>query len=265
MSNKKVKNEFLLSTDSLPSYGLDLIFEVCKEAGYDGIDLALWKSFDAWNTSYVKKLVKKHEVPVRIIQVSNSPTHKEMNQAIALCEATWADTVTLNAPTFFNMKAYRFLLDNLSKYKEENPKIKFSIINPEDASFFALPIPKYRFGNIVEIIKKHSSYLALDIANIDADAFEDDFMRKLPEFVPYVSVVYFADKTKLGKAHVLPGEWVLKLSGFLKRAKQASYERYFSTKVTLDKKDLSDTDKVVVMLKKARAYYKDFFEDIKID
>ena len=54
MANKKSK--LLLSSDTLWWYGLDLIFETAKTAKYDGIDLAIWKNFDSWNTEYVKKL-----------------------------------------------------------------------------------------------------------------------------------------------------------------------------------------------------------------
>ena len=50
---------FLLSSDTLTGYGLDLIFDVAKQNGFDGIDLAIWKNFDSWNIEYVKKLVDK--------------------------------------------------------------------------------------------------------------------------------------------------------------------------------------------------------------
>jgi hypothetical protein len=147
----------------------------------------------------VKKLVTKHGVPVKVVQTSENVNLKEMNKAIDICEAVGADTIAINPPKIFNIKSYTYLSDNLKKLRDNYPHIKFSIINPEDASLFALPIPKYRYANIVEIIKKHGSYLGLDIANLDANAFEDDFMRKIAQFVPYTSVIYFSDKTKLGK------------------------------------------------------------------
>jgi hypothetical protein len=37
----------------------------------------------------------------------------------------------------------------------------------------------------------------LDIANIDENAFENEFIRKLPNFTPHMSVIYFSDKTKV--------------------------------------------------------------------
>ena len=88
-------------------------------------------------------------------------------------------------------------------------------------------------------------------------------MRKVAQFVPYISVLYFSDKTKLGKAHVLPGDGVLKLPAFLKKLKAAGYDRYFSTKLVIDKKDLADGDKTTTILKQARDYLKKHFEDIK--
>jgi len=87
-------------------------------------------------------------------------------------------------------------------------------------------------------------------------------MRKLPQFVPYMSVVYFSDKTKLGKSHVLPGDGVLKLKSFLKKLKTAHYDNYFSVKLDLDKKDLSDNEKVLTILSQAREFLKKFYEEV---
>lgn len=169
----------------------------------------------------MKKLVKKHDLPIKVIQVSDRVNTKEMNQALDLAVAIGADTIAINAPSIFNYKTFNFIIESLPSLRDEYKDIKFTVINPEDASLFALPIPKYRFSNIVEIIKKYGCFLGLDVAHVDADALEDDLMRKLQQFVPYISVVYFADKSKLGKSHVLPGDGVLKLSSFLKKLRDA--------------------------------------------
>lgn len=257
--------KFLMSSDSFSNCGLDLIFELTKEAGFDGIDLAIWKNFDARNVDYVKKLSKKHDLPIKVVQVSENVNQKELNKALDICEATGADTIAINAPKFFNIKSFNFLEDNLENYKKDNKHIHFSIINPEDSSVFALPIPKYRFTNIVEIIKKYGCYLGLDIANFDADVLENDFTRKLSSFLPYISVLYFSDKNRVGDGHLLPWEGTLKLESFLKKVKQIGFNRYFSSKVTINKTDLADYEKLAVILKKIRNYYKEKFEDLIID
>lgn len=265
MEATNTKSEILLSTDSLGGYGLDLVFEVAKETGYDGIDLALWKNFDARNVEYLKKLATKHELPVKVVQISSSINAKEMNQALDICATLGVKVITINAPTFFDLKAYNFIVDNMAEYRKQNPEIKFSIINPEQSNIFALPVPKFRFTNIVEIIKNFSCHLGLDIVNLDETALETEFLRKLSNFVPHISVMYFSDKTKLGEGHVIPGEGVLKLPTILKRFKQNKYNGYISLKLDIDKKDLADTEKVTLILKKCRTYLQENYEEIDID
>jgi len=146
---------FLISTDSFSNAGLDMVFDMSKQAGFDGIDLAIWKNYDARNVDYVKKISQAHNMPVKVIQVSDGVNEKELNKALDLCEATGADTIAINAPAMLDVKTFEFLRSNLDTYKKENKHIHFALINPEDSNLFALPIPKYHFTNIVEIIKKY--------------------------------------------------------------------------------------------------------------
>jgi len=257
------KRNLLLSTDTLWWCGLDLIFDAAVSAGFDGIDLAIRKNFDARNVSYVKKLVRKHNLPIRVIQTSPKLNKKEIEKALDLCEALNVDTININAPKFFDYKSYAFIKDNLESYKKANPDIHFSIINPNDSSFFAIPIPKYRFNNIVEIIKRYWCDLWLDISNMDEDVFEDDFMRKLSDFVPYVSTIYLSDRTKDGKPHAMPGAWVLKIPTFLKKIKSCKFNRFFSVRFDIKKTDLVDEDKISLLLKKTVDYFKEYYVDIE--
>jgi sugar phosphate isomerase/epimerase len=86
MKKYSFKNKVLLSTDSLNGFGLDLIFSVAKQAGCDGIDLALRKNFDAWHDDYVKKLCDEYDLPIYIVQTSPKVNAKELNQAILICQ-----------------------------------------------------------------------------------------------------------------------------------------------------------------------------------
>jgi sugar phosphate isomerase/epimerase len=77
--------------------------------------------------------------------------------------------------------------------------------------------------------------LGFDIAGLDEDSLEDDFMRRLDDFIPYISTVYLSDKNKEGKSHLLPGDGVLKLPTLLKKLKKNNYNRYFSLKIDIVK------------------------------
>ncbi len=258
------KANFLLSSDTLWGYWLDLIFQMAKKFDFDWIDLALRKNFDAWSITYVKDLINKYEIPIKVIQVSDKVNSKEMNQALDLAREIWADVISINAPAILDIKTYKFINNNLPALRKHNRWIKFCIINPSKSSFFALPIPKYYFTNIVEIIKKYKSMLWLDVANIDEIVLETSLLRKITSFLPYISVVYLSDKTKTGKAHVWLWEWILKIPSLLKKFKQNEYFWYFSLKVEISKRDLSDLDKVEIILKKSRQYFRENYEDLNL-
>lgn len=248
-------NALLLSTDTLPNHWLDLIFSIAKSIGFDGIDLAMRKWFDARDEDYVQKLSIEHELPVYVVQTSAKLNQKELDKALDLCQATNADTICINAPKITDFKAYDFISGNLKTYKENNPDIHFTIINPKDSKLFALPIPEYRFSNIIDIVKKYDSYIGLDISNVDTDSFENEFTLKIDDYAPYISVIYLSDKTKNWKWHLIPGEWNLDLIQFLKKLKKSWYSRPISIKVDLKPTELANKDRLRKQLKKVKAFY----------
>ena len=252
-------NPLLLSTDTLPNYWLDLIFSIAKSTWFDGIDLAMWKWFDAWDEEYVQKLSLDHKMPVYIIQTSAKLNQKELDKALDLCAATNADTICINAPKITDFKAYDFVADNLKSYKDSNPDIHFTILNPKDSKLFALPIPEYRFSNIIDIVKKYDAYVGLDISNIDMDSFENEFTRKIDDYAPYISVIYLSDKTKDWKWHLVPGDGMLDLRTFLKRLKKSGYSRPISVKLDFKPTELANKEKLRKQLKKVRTYYDKYF------
>lgn len=253
------KNALLLSTDTLPSYGLDLIFSIAKSVWFDWIDLAMRKWYDAHDEEYVQQLALKHDLPVYIIQTSSNLNQWEMEKALDLCASTNADTICINAPKITNFRAYDFITDNLKLYKENNPDINFTILNPENSKLFALPIPEYRFNNLIDIVKKYDAYIWLDISNMDSDSFENEFTRKVEDYAPYISVVYLSDKSKDGKNHLVPGEWSLDIQSFLKKLKKGWYERPISVKLKLKDKELEDKERLKKQLKKVKKYYEKYF------
>ncbi len=252
----------LLSTDTLPNYWLDLIFSIAKSAWFDGIDLAMRKWFDAWDEEYVQKLSMDHKLPVYIIQTSAKLNQKELDKALDLCQATNADTICVNAPKITDFKAYDFIAGNLKNYKDSNPDIHFTILNPKDSKLFALPIPEYRFSNIIDIVKKYDAYVWLDISNIDMDSFESEFTRKIDDYAPYISVIYLSDKSKDWKWHLVPGDWSLDLKTFLKRLKKSWYNRPISIKLDFKPTELGNKDKLKKLLKKVKTFYDRYFLEI---
>ena len=107
-----------------------------------------------------------------------------------------------------------------------------------------MPIPEYRFSNIIDIVKKYDCYIGLDIANIDIDSFENEFVRRAEDYAPYISVIYLSDKSKNGKTHLIPWEWTLDLKTFFRRLKKSGYARPMSIKLDLKPTELANKDKL---------------------
>lgn len=249
----------ILSTDSLPNYGLDRIFAITKEAWFDGIDLAMRKWFDARDQDYVQALSLTYDLPVLVVQTSAKLNQKEMDKALDICELTKASTICINPPKITDFKVYDFIADNLNSYQTKNPNLKFSIINPENSKLFALPIPEFRFANIIDIIKKYSAYIWLDVSHLDTEVLEEDLTRKIEDYIPYISVLYLSDKDKKGKMHLLPWDWDLDLQTFLKKLKKGWYSNPVSLKIDFRATDLANRDKILSQLIKTREFYAKYF------
>ena len=193
--------KFTLSSDTLSGYGLDLIFKIAQKIGFDAVELAIWKNYDARHPSYVKELVDEYKVPISTIQLSRNTNLKEMNQAVELARIVEATKIAINAPGIMNLKTYRFLSQHLPAYKVHNKQLKFSVINPEQVNYLGI-VPKFFFSNQAEIIKKYGLYLGLDIANMDEVALENQFLKKISLYIPYLSTVYLSDVSRSGQTHL---------------------------------------------------------------
>lgn len=168
----------------------------------------------------MKKLVENYKLPVKVIQTSKDLNVKEMNLALDLAGELGVDTITINPPGFFNIKSYKFVVDNLETYKKANPNIKFSIINPERGTIL-LALPKYRFNSIIKIIKTYRANLGLDISNLEEEEFESALLRNLTNFVPYISTIYLSDKTQYDQSHMILGEGVLNIPSLMRKLHHA--------------------------------------------
>lgn len=126
-------------------------------------------------------------------------------------------------------------------------------------------IPKYHYSNKASIIKKHLMYLALDIANVEETELEEQFMKKMANFIPYLSTVYLGDVDHHGRKHLPLGDGSLKIPQLLKRFKQLEYAGYFSVKLDLSKQELADIEKVRLILQKCRMHVRERYDNATLD
>lgn len=250
--------KILLSSDTLNGYGLDLIFSIAKESGYDGIDLAMWKNIDSRHGNYIAKLMKQHDLSVLVIQTSSKLNAKELNQAIAICESTGATQININAPTYFDMRTASFITNNLPSYRDRYPSIHFNIINPDAGSMTFLPLPQYRFSNIVETVKKLQCWRAVDVANMDEDMIDTILMKRFGSLEKMIHSIYLSDRSSKA-SHLLLGDGDYNIRQILRMLAENDYQWYITTKYTLDMETLVNTDKVMLLLEKTINYIREHY------
>ncbi len=263
VEENKINNSFLLSSDTLSWYGLDMVFMIAKDLWFDGIDLALWNNFDSWNVDYVKRLVDMYNLPIKVIQLSNNVNKKEIQYALELAKELNVKNININAPKYYNRRATKFIAENLPLYQKTHSSINFNIINPPKDYLLTL-IPQYSFTNMAEIFKTYKLKVALDISNIEEEKFDLHLIKKIPNLLPYIPVIYLSDKDKLWKWHLGLWEWNMKVPNFLKKLKQLEFDGFFSLKLNIIKKDLADVDKVKLILKKSKIFYLENYVNLKL-
>ncbi len=245
--------KILLSSDTLNGYGLDLIFSIAKEAGYDGIDLAMWKNIDSRHGEYIAKLMKQHDLPVLVIQTSAKLNAKELNQAISICEHTWSTQININPPTYFDMRTASFINNNLPAYIERYPHIHFNIINPDAGSMTFLPLPQYRFSNILDTTKKLWCWRAVDVSNMDEEMIDTVLLKRYTSLEDRIHSIYLSDRSPKA-SHLILGDGDYKIPQILNMLAEWDYQWYITSKYTLDMETLVDNDKVMLLLQKTIHY-----------
>jgi len=258
------KNLLLLSSSIFVGYGLDMVFMIAKDLWYDGIDLALFNNFDAWNIDYVKRLINMYEIPVKSIQTSDKLNKKEIVYAIEATKELKVKNININAPKYYNIKCSKFIADNLPLYQKTHSNIRFSIINPPKKYILNF-LPEYSFNNVAEILKTYGLNLSLDISNIEEEKFDINLIKKMHSLLPYIHNIYLSDKDKRWRWHLSLWEWNLKIPSFLKKLRQLEYDWDFIIKIDVDKKYLVDIEKIKIMLKKSKSYYLENYINLKID
>ena len=251
-----MSNKILLSSDSLPWYGLDHIFQIAQDSWFDWLDLALWKNFDWRNTKYVKKLVDTYHFWIEVIQVSSDVNAKELWQAIDIAQALWVIRIMINPPKIFNMSSYRLISTVIPEIQKTHPHLIFSIINPKPSTLFILPIPKFRFSNLDDIWSKYHCSLGIDICHFDGDIMDSEFIKKIANYKDHIGAIYMWDK-KWNQDYLPLDQWTLKIASFVKKIATVWIECPLSIKYQLDKNILADPDSIAILFQKGILFMKD--------
>lgn len=247
-----------LSTDSLRGYGLNRIFQIVKDAGYDGVDLSMdRKSFDTMNAEYIKQLSDQVGIPVVAISTPTNANEKMIRMAVDMAKTVGCRIVVIQPPKFFDYKFISWLKNEVPKMrKKEN--ISIALENAPSKSFFGI-IPEHAMGNILDLKKfKHA---CLDTARLGKR--KEDIIRVYGTLKKYLVHIHLSN-VRSGTPYAPPEKGILPIESFLTKLKQDSFPGVISYKINGKYLHAGEDEKLMKSLAEQKLFYDTYFTNVKV-
>jgi sugar phosphate isomerase/epimerase len=249
---------FILSTDSLKGYGLNRMFQIVKDAGYDGIDLSIDpKNFDTQNADYIKALSDQTGVPVVAIQTPTVGNPKKIKLAIDMAKKLGTKIIVIQPPKIFDFKYTQWLKNEIPKIRQKE-NISIALENAPSSTFFGL-IPEHAMGNVLELKKfKHACLDTTRVAQKKEDLIR--IYKTLQKFLVHIHL----SNIKAGTPYYLPDKGILPIESFLTKLKQDSFHGAISLKVNPKFLEAGEDEKLFKNLENQKIFYETYFKNVKV-
>jgi sugar phosphate isomerase/epimerase len=129
---------FALSTGSLYTYGLDRVFALAAEAGFDGIEVLIDPRFDTRQPSYLWRLMERYSLLILSVHAPFHPkrlaawphTQPESVAATAdIARAVGAEVIIAHLPYWRGRAYLRWLRNDLVAWQRANPNPVVAVEN----------------------------------------------------------------------------------------------------------------------------------------
>lgn len=131
----------LLSIGSLRFYGLDRVFSIASDLGFDGIETIVDDRWDTADPVYLKRLSERYHLPTAVIHSPftfvptpawGSDPVQRMQNTIRLAEDCGSDVVVIHLP-FFAERRYMRWVDGELSGAQEKTRVKLAVENMPQA------------------------------------------------------------------------------------------------------------------------------------
>jgi len=234
-----------LSTGTLHTCGLDRVFALAAEAGFQGVEVIIDNRWDSRAPTYLRTLQQRHGVPVLSLHapffhVNDWPADpiESLQRTVALAEELEARTVVVHLPRRFRLgslsmpgilpQSYlfpiprpenafaRWLLHDLPTFQANTP-VTITLEYLPRRRFLGLTIPIYQFNTWPELAQ--FAHLTLDTTHVGT--WDDDLLAIYERHKERIAHVHLSNYN--GKEHRLPMDGHLPLAEFLGRLARDRY------------------------------------------
>lgn len=250
--------KIVLSSESLKGYGLNRIFGFAKEAGYDGIDLAMDPSeHDTMDENYIKQISDQTGLHVGSIQTPKTTTKNHIEDAISLAKKIGTKIIIIQPPKLLNVKLAKWLRDEIPKIRQRE-NISIALENASSETIFGF-LPEHAMGSIGDL--KKFKHVCLDTSRIAQK--KEDLIRFYESIKKYLVHIHVSNFYK-GKAYAPPEMGVLPLESFLSKLKQDDFKGSISIKVRPQNFHVGDDQRMLSDIKASLEYCKKYVGDTAI-
>ncbi len=245
-----------ICTDSLKGYGLNRIFELVKEAGYDGIDLNINPTlYDTHNADYIKSLIDQYQFPVLAISTPPINNPKKILGAVKMAQQLNTRIVVIQPPKTFDFKYISWLKKEIPNIRQKE-EISIALENSPSAKFLGV-IPEHALNNLADL--KNFKHVCLDTTRLKAKNYElIETYDRLKKFLVHVHL----SNIKGSKLYYTPMKGILPVESFLTKLKQDGFPGTISLKVDPQYLALDDEKKLLKNLQEMKEFYDTYFTQI---
>jgi len=122
---------FALSTGSLYTYGLDRVFELAVQAGFDGVEVLIDIRFDTRQVAYLRRLMERYSLPILSMHAPFRPARlagwprtqpKSIAATAEVAAAVGAGIVVTHLPWWRDGDYARWLQQDLAAWQGGHPQ-----------------------------------------------------------------------------------------------------------------------------------------------
>ena len=276
-----------LSTGSLYTYGLDRVFGLTKEAGFDGIEVLVDGRWDTRQADYLMQLVERYQLPVVSL---HSPFHLirvpgweqdplwRLKRTVELAEALGARVVVAHPPlswlrislrvtgasnkrdfwvglplSWFVGRSYaRWLCDGLESF-QRGTEVTVAVENMPRRRIGPLGFDLYQMTRLESL--ERFRHLTLDTTHLATHGI--DILQTYERLAGRVAHIHLSNYN--GREHRLLQDGHLPLAGFLHRLNQDGYGGIVTLELQPDVLGAGDDNQVLANLRAAVGFYKGHF------
>lgn len=241
-----------LSSDSLEHYGLNRIFSITKDAGYEGVDLVLNKNMDTKDPEYLMELSAKYQLPITSISTGTNATKKEAIELLKVAKDANIRVVIIYPPSLMDFSYVQWIKNDLPILMKRN-ELMVAMVNAPANTIFGV-FPERAMNNFQDLSRFGA--LALDISNLETQRMNP--LKVYTHFQKDIIQVYFSNYHK-GLTHMLPENGILPLESFLAKLHKTQYRGNISVRLRPSELTAASVAEVVEKLQNTKAFIEKYY------